>query len=649
MELSVVIVNYNVRYFIEQCLLSLRKAESDISLEIIVVDNASTDGSCQMIRQNFPEITLIENTKNVGFSKANNQAIKQAKGQYILLLNPDTVVPEDTLPKCLNFMNQHSEVGGLTVKMIDGRGSYLPESKRGFPSPWTAFYKIFGLTSLFPHSKIFGQYYLGHLNPNEQHEIEILPGAFMFLRKSALDKVGLLDEQFFMYGEDIDLSYRIIEAGYKNYYYPECKIIHYKGESTKKGSLNYVIVFYQAMIIFARKHFNNKKAKAFSFLINIAIYFRAMLSMLHRVAKKTWLPLTDAALIFAGSAISIKWWEFYRFGSNNVYPENYIKILIPIYIVLWLISLWITGAYDKPQKKLATLKGTLIGTVAILSIYSILPVEMRFSRAIIFILTGWTFISTLLVRALLNTLKISEIFEANISKRVGIIGSPAEAQKVTEILHTAGIGNQPSILNSNEIRDEESKSISLERLSDFIRLNEINEVIFCSEQLSMQEILQCMLFLSPTGIKFKIAPYQGNSIIGSNSIETQGELYSLDIQTIGKPNAKRYKRLFDIVSAAVIIPLWPLTAWFARQPFYILGNAFLVLIGCKTWIGYNKSENGIGNLPKIKNNVFNISSEKNSNSHLIIEANQLYARNYNVYTDTKTLLSNLFSKMIKSK
>ncbi len=258
MKLSVVIVNYNVEHFLEQCLLSVRKASKSVDMEVFVVDNISIDGSVEMVRQKFPEVILIANQDNVGFSKANNQAMRIAKGEYVLLLNPDTVVEEDTFIKVVDFMDAHPQAGGLGVKMIDGKGKFLPESKRGLPTPAVAFYKIFGLASLFPKSKKFGRYHLGFLDKEETNEIEILSGAFMLMRKETLDKVGLLDEAFFMYGEDIDLSYRIILGGYKNYYFPETKIIHYKGESTKKSSVNYVFVFYNAMIIFAKKHFSEK-------------------------------------------------------------------------------------------------------------------------------------------------------------------------------------------------------------------------------------------------------------------------------------------------------------------------------------------------------------------------------------------------------
>lgn len=236
MKLSIVVVNYNVKYFLEQCLHSVFKASEQLETEVFVVDNRSVDGSVQMVREKFPQVKLIENQQNVGFSKANNQAIRQAKGEYILLLNPDTVVEDDTFEKITAFMDAHPDAGGLGVKMVDGKGKFLPESKRGLPTPAVAFYKIFGLAALFPRSKTFGQYHLTYLSNDEVHSVDVLSGAFMLLRRTALDKVGLLDESYFMYGEDIDLSYRLTQGGFCNYYFPHTRIIHYKGESTKKAA-----------------------------------------------------------------------------------------------------------------------------------------------------------------------------------------------------------------------------------------------------------------------------------------------------------------------------------------------------------------------------------------------------------------------------
>ncbi|MFO7827657.1 MAG: glycosyltransferase, partial [Bacteroidales bacterium] len=434
-KLSVIIVNYNVKHFLEQCLISVYKALKDLDSEVFVVDNNSVDGSCAMIKEKFNQVNLIENKKNFGFSYANNQAIKIAKGEYILLLNPDTVVEEDSFLKCIQFMDTHSDAGGLSVKMIDGKGRFLPESKRALPSPAVAFYKIFGLSKLFPRSKTFARYHLGHLKNDETNEIEILPGAFMFLRKQTLKKTGLLDENFFMYGEDIDLSYRITQAGYKNYYFPETTIIHYKGESTKKGSLNYVFVFYRAMIIFAKKHFSKKNARLFSYLINAAIYFRAFIAILNRFIKRLFLPLLDMLSFFAGFYFIKPFWEQYKFNGQGSYPDEFIFMIVPIYIFIWLISIWFSGGYLKQLRTKNVFKGIITGSIIILIFYALLPTNLRFSRALIIIGTVSSFITALINRLIVHYIPYfpHQFFKKNRIKIV-LAGQKEEIERVKKLI-----------------------------------------------------------------------------------------------------------------------------------------------------------------------------------------------------------------------
>ena len=295
MKLSIIIVNYNVKHFLEQCLRSINKASKNLDIEIFVVDNNSVDNSIEMVKAKFPNVNTIINKKNLGFSKANNQAIRKAKGEYVLLLNPDTVIQENTLSITIDFLEKNTRAGGLGVKMIDGSGNFLPESKRSLPTPSIAFYKIFGLSYLFPKSRKFGKYHLKYLDQNKIHEIDIISGAFLMTRKKIIDKIGLLDERFFMYGEDIDLSYRIQQAGYQNFYLPTTSIIHYKGESTKKTSVNYIITFYNAMIIFSQKHY---PTNTLMYLIKLAVLIRATGSIIKRIIVKiTWME----------SVVSYRW------------------------------------------------------------------------------------------------------------------------------------------------------------------------------------------------------------------------------------------------------------------------------------------------------------------------------------------------------
>lgn len=255
MKLSIIIVSYNVKDLLKQAIQTLLIAASGLKFEFFVVDNASEDGSVEMLERDFPHVKVFRNSSNLGFSVANNQAIAVAKGEYLLVINPDTVTPQNTLVKAIEFLDLHVDGGSLGVRMLDGKGTYLPESKRGFPTPWVAFCKLSGLYRLFPKSKVFNGYYMGWVNEFDTQEVEVLPGAFLLLRKKALNKIGAFDEHFFMYGEDIDLSYRLSLAGYKNYYYPEVAITHFKGQSTHKFSLRYIRSFYGSMFIFARKYF----------------------------------------------------------------------------------------------------------------------------------------------------------------------------------------------------------------------------------------------------------------------------------------------------------------------------------------------------------------------------------------------------------
>ena len=253
MKLSVVIVNYNVKNYVEQCLLSLHKALEGIEAEVLLVDNHSVDGSVEYLREHFDWVRIVASRHNLGFARANNLAVRMSHGEYVLLLNPDTIVAEPTLREALAWMDGHADTGSLGVRMLNACGESARESRRGVPTPMVAFWKMIGLCERMPAHHRFGHYYMGYLDWNTPAAIEVVSGAFCRLRREALDKVGLLDEDFFMYGEDIDLSYRVLKGGYRNYYLPSL-ILHYKGESTQKSSFRYVHVFYEAMLIFFRKH-----------------------------------------------------------------------------------------------------------------------------------------------------------------------------------------------------------------------------------------------------------------------------------------------------------------------------------------------------------------------------------------------------------
>lgn len=638
MKLSVVIVNYNVRYFLEQCLLSVEKAIGNHDVEVFVVDNNSVDGSVSMVEARFPWVKLIANKENTGFSRANNQAMRLAGGEYILLLNPDTVVEEDTFTKVIRFMDDHPEAGGLGVKMVDGKGVFLPESKRGLPTPAVSFYKIFGISRLFPKSAKFNRYHLGHLSNDKTHEIEVLSGAFMLMRKKALDDVGLLDEAFFMYGEDIDLSWRIIQGGWKNYYFPDTTIIHYKGESTKKGSLNYVFVFYNAMVIFARKHFSQKHAALFSFFIHLAIWLRATAAVLSRFVSRMLLPLADGILVLAG-LFAIKY--FYASTQHKIYDNELVTYAFAAYVVIWMFSSWIGGAYDKPLRPQSVFKPLLIGSAFILMGYSLLPESLRFSRAILLFGAAIAMPVFFLNRIFYNLITRGESgLHISGSRRIAIVGSDDEVERVRQLL--TQIQQRPAFIASIQPGEKAGTDVlgTLAQLNEIIRVHDLDQVIFCARDLSASDIIANMSSITTKNIEFKIAPPESLYIIGSGSIETSGDAFMLDVNSVSKPANRRNKRILDLVVSFFLLLLSPIMILWMKQPVGFITNLFSVMVGKKTWVGYSRSNEATKKLPVIRHGVLcpqDALEQSDRQPESASRLDVLYAKDYRIMNDLKTI------------
>lgn len=645
MKLSVIIVNYNVEYFLEQCLHAVRRAMQHIDGEVIVVDNNSIDGSNAMVKKKFPEVKLYENKQNLGFSKANNQGIKKSSGEYVLLLNPDTVVEDETFSKVVGFMDENQEAGALGVKMVDGAGKFLPESKRGLPTPEAAFYKMFGISSLFPRSKRFSKYHLGYLDENEIHEVEILSGAFMLLRKKVLDEIGLLDETFFMYGEDIDLSYRVIKAGYKNYYFPKTRIIHYKGESTKKSSVNYVLVFYNAMVIFAKKHFTYKSARLFTHLINLAIYFRAFLAILSRLFERLILTVLDAMALLGGILlITMIWGRSFVYTEGGSYPHIFFVYVIPAYIIIWLLSLYFSGGYDKPVRIFKSVTGMLVGTTIILVLYALLPESFRFSRALILLGAGWGMLALPVIRLVLYVFKIPWIqLGEKQSQRFLVIGEKEEAKRVSLLLESAYF--KPEYIGMVSVSEKLIKDKdfvgNINQVNDIITIYNIDEVIFCSKNIPHQMIIDKMTEWQHLEVDYKIAPEDSLSIIGSNSIHTRGDLYTVNINAVDKIANRRNKRLLDFSLCLILLIISPIVIFLQKEPGGFIKNLFVVLLGIISWVGYCPVKSEEVHLPKIRKGVLNPSNAmkfKDIDTETAVKLNILYARDYNIWKDLNIIL-----------
>ena len=635
-KLAVIIVNYNVKYFLKQCLESVYNSTHLDKIEVYVVDNDSKDGSVEMVANSFPEVKIIANKKNVGFSTANNQAIKQTEAEYVVLLNPDTLIQSDSFDKVIRFMDEHPDAGGLGVKMIDGNGKFLPESKRGLPTPEVAFYKIFGFSKIFPKSRKYGKYHLGFLDQNETHKIEVLSGAFMAMRMETLNKVGLLDEDFFMYGEDIDLSYRIKKGGYENYYYPGTTIIHYKGESTKKSSVNYVYVFYKAMAIFAKKHFESSKASLFSKLIKIAIFFSASLALIKRFFSVFFLPIIDFCTVFFGLHV-VK--TIYQDDHGLFHQPQLINISFAVYSVLILIAVFFSGGYDRPIKLQKVIKGVALGSLLASLVYVFVASNYYFSMGsallgillIMFGLTG--------VRWILHFFKIKKYRINFFRKRIVIIGDQKESDKVNNLvehtqLYSSIVGTiSPSSTNNEEFLGE------LKELKKLKEKHRINEAIFCAENMNYDTVIQTLIDFQDTDIQFKLAHTKDMFVLGSTDLNTSGELHIIKVLGIESIENRRLKRLVDISFSIKCFVLIPILIPFQNNKFKFISNVWSVLKGEKSWVGYSSGDVS-SDLPKIKEGILSLNDITTSTINRK-RLDRVYAKDYSLWTDFTILRKNL--------
>jgi GT2 family glycosyltransferase len=672
--LSVIIVNYNVKHFLEQCLFSVMHAIKDLDAELIVVDNASTDGSREYLLSSpylqgpylqGPDlggrdlggrgrITFIWNEDNIGFGRANNQALAIAKGDYVLFLNPDTIIAEDSLSKCVRFMDAHKEAGALGVKMVDGSGRFLKESKRAYPTLATSFFKLCGLASLFPGSKTFARYHLGHLDPNQIHEVDVLAGAFMMVRKEALDKTSLptskvrtskvptskvptlevrgFDEDFFMYGEDIDLSYRIQKLGYKNYYFPETTIIHFKGESTKRGSLNYVKMFYQAMSIFVEKHYNDVTAKIYRFAINIAIWFRAAVSAFAGFIRHNGLPLIDAAnTLIAFTAATFAWNRFVK--PETIYDKNLLLVAFPAFTLIFIVVSYYAGLYDRQQKKRRVVNSTIVSVFIVLSLYSLLPERFRFSRGIILLGSFFSFVLLSLNRLLLRKWGLIEEEE---EEKLGtvVVGTKKEFEEVASLMQS--VEKEQRVLGRISIHEDSDPHLAtLANLNQFVHDVPVREIIFCQGELSFGEIISHSA-LTGNDIRMRIHACGSASIVGSDSSRSAGTTLSAELlYAIDGPSSRRFKRLLDIGVASILFMGLPIHLFYIRNPAKLYRNIFLVWAGKRSWVGYSSHQQK--GLPSIRAGVIGTNGlpvqPQTQMEEGLVMLDQLYAREYSLNRD----------------
>ena len=661
MDISVIIVNYNVREFLNNALISLFKALEGYSSEIFVVDNASDDGSVELVQKKFPHVNLIINSSNVGFAKANNQALNRSTGKYLLLINPDTLVQEDTFEKLIAFFDAHTEAGMLGCKILNPDGTLQLPCRRSFPTPWTAFTKTFGLSALFPKSKLFARYNLTYLDPDDTYEVDAVSGSFMMINRKVFEKIGGLDEKFFMYGEDLDWCFRVQQAGWKVYYVPTTSIIHYKGESTKRSDIDELNVFYNAMRLFVRKHHTG--SPVFEWFIYSGIYFRRILANSARLVKPAAVAVLDMAIVIGTILIG----EYIRKNALFTFPLYAYPwtFIIPAFIVF--TSLLLYGVYSEFKLSVSRSFAAVFSAFTVIAAMVAFEKDFAFSRMIMLISGGLSLMFIPGWRLLLRLLGFGEKTSRTtlFGRRTLIVGAGQSGQEIVKKLR-AKVGGGYSVVGfidvnrkrvGEKIQDIEILG-SMETIGKVIQDQHISEVIFSSDAVSYSTILDVIAKNRNRFVNFRLVPNNLEVIIGKPSIDQLDEIPFIEIDyNIGKLGNRFVKRCFDIhFSLFFLISIAPFVYFirvFSRRPAGGFVKAIMrlpfVLSGSMSIVGYFSpaQKNIFGGKP----GVTGLIHIQNENALSIEEREQYdlyYAKNQSLILDLEIIVKSL-QKWIQNK
>lgn len=651
-ELSIIIVNYNVKAFLQNCLLSIKKATEKIDSEIIVVDNASDDGSIELIKKNFTDVNLIESKTNLGFSKANNLGLKISQGKFICLINPDTIVEENTFKVMIDFMEDHPEVGLAGCRILNPDGTFQLACRRSFPTPWVAFTKIIGLSKLFPKSKLFARYNLTYLDENQSYEVDAVSGSFMFLRREVYEKIGGLDETFFMYGEDLDYCYRVKQAGYKVYYVHSTQIIHFKGESTKRSNIDELKHFYDAMRLFVRKHFSG--SWLIEIILQMAINLRSFLAFIGKRSLILLAIVIDFILfnlsVLAAELIYIKISGFSGF-PDYAYPTVFIVPAGSFILIAYLI-----GSYQIKNLPISKLYLSLLISFLFTSSLTYFFKDYAFSRAILlityvflfFVLPGWR----ILLKIIFKYPKDSRqsLFEANTL----IVGTNDAAIELINRLRKSynyyydvvGLIDRDRKRIGEKINEVEIIG-SLDTLGKVIREKGITEVIFASDFLPYNQILSIVSANQNQNVHFHLADKNYDFIISKKDVLELNELPLIEIEyNISMPIHRFIKRAFDISLGLILLfTLYPffLIRYLVSKKWNNLLYLFKVLGGKFSFVGRpigSRETNIYLGKPGLTG-IVQINENKNLTEEEIERLNIYYAKNQNIWLDIEILIKTI--------
>jgi GT2 family glycosyltransferase len=643
-DLSVVIVNHNVKDFLYQCLRSLEQAARGISVQVIVVDNGSTDGSVAYLEPLFPAVEFIRLEENLGFGRANNLALAQARGDFILLLNPDTLLAERTLEVMLDYMRRHPEVGMGGCKILNPNGTFQLACRRSFPTPWSSFCKVFGLQRLFPRSPLFARYNQTFRNPDETHFVDAISGSFMFTRRAVLEEVGGFDPAFFMYGEDLDLCYRICRAGWKIAYVPQTSTIHFKGESTRRSSLDRVRVFYQAMEIYVRKH--HGKSSLFVLLLRLGILVRSVLAYANRRRRALFLMLLDLASINAALLVATK----LRFGSYFGFPDYaYPGVFLALGGVT-LGAMLMAGEYFEATPSVRRAFAGLMATFFILSSLTYFFKDFGFSRTVLIMtVTAAVACSTALRVAQLAYDK-SVGREGN--RRIAIVGMNEAASSIIRQLQSAEARNADVVgvvagAPTGEVTFSGLPVIgNVAYLSNLIEQFGINEVVITDPSLQRGEVMELIANASELAVKFHVA-IDYEEIVAARIInDIAGIEPTVPQYNIRRVRYRLVKRAIDIAVATVLLTVGLPMVWVIYPAFGAALRALWgVLRGRTSLVGLYPLAGGMPPIGKIGlTGLAHMSRPGRLTRNVIEELNEYYIQRYTLALDFDILIKTLLRR-----
>ncbi len=655
-DISVITVNYNVKEFVLNLIISLKKALTKYSYEIIVVDNASQDGSVEFLQEKFQDVNVIANNKNLGFGKANNQALEISKGKYILLINPDAIVREDTFEKMISFFERTKEAGLAGCKVLNPNGTLQLACRRGFPGPWTSFTKVSGLSTLFPKNKLFAKYNLTYLDENKTYEVDAISGSFMMFKREVYEKVGGFDPDFFMYGEDLDLCYRIQKAGYKVYYVHDTEVIHYKGESTKRSSIDETKMFYDAMQIFVKKHLST--SFIVTFVLGVAINLRKFIAFLN-IYKMSIISILIDILFYSGGVYLAE--QLYKNDHWIGFPSIYKPAIYFVPSVVQIIISLFSGAYKKKSFLiLRSWLGLIIGVFIITSLTFFLK-QYAFSRAVVLItflislltFSAWRIILKVFFKIGLGENKNTKTLIVGTSDKAALLGQKLKSNLMV-LNNVIGLVS----VSAKEIGQEKNGFTvlgTIENIKKTILDNKVEKVIFSSDDISFEKIFAVVSSCRDINVDFLVSGEEHDYLVGKSSITVLKDVPLLKVHyNISSWLHKTTKRLFDlVVSFFILLFIYPCVYLISKffkidTPFVnLILSVWKVFVGKKSLVG-PKNGNEIQGLylgkPGLTGLWFTELLDENDKTETE-KLDLFYAKNQNIWLDIEILgksLSKIF-------